>query len=122
MTYYYKKGEAGDIIPYLSHREFQCKCDFSYCGYQFITQRNKESYTNTRHEYGAPITITSGNRCQLYNWEKDGEGLSKHKLGEAIDITSPRLDVLEPIARKYYDVVILYEEEGFLHCHNKVDS
>lgn len=109
-----------DFFGWLTHKEVECNCHLDACKYTIIHEKTIESFIKTRHDYGHPIQVTSAYRCQLWNQVCGGVDGSYHTLGTAMDLVGSNLDLLERIAKKNFDVVIRYNEEGFLHCHNIV--
>ena len=101
---------------YLKHSEIECNCKYEECTHTIIDDSVVDSFYRTRLDFGDYIVVTSAFRCQRWNKEVGGIDTSFHKVGMALDITSPSLDRLEGIARKYFDVVIRYDK--FIHCHN----
>ena len=118
---YITKTTDGQFLDTLSYEEFGCHCDYTDCTRILYYQKTIDSYEDTRDEFGEKIKVSSGHRCQRHNWDEGGELRSYHMIGHAIDITpldfsQEKLDNLEVIARKHFDVVIRYN--GFIHCHN----
>jgi hypothetical protein len=117
--YIYPKFTEFQLGKYLKLSEFQCKCRHADCNYSIIYSYNISCFNKVRGEFGFPITITSGFRCQRHNLNSDGVENSDHMKGEAIDITPvdfSRIDELERIARIHYKTVIRYPR--FIHCSN----
>ena len=114
------KRHGETLSPHLHQEEIDCHCAYKDCKVQLISPKLVTAFQNTRDEYDNPIRVLSGYRCQRHNADVGGLAASKHKLGHAIDITGD-LDILEPIALKYFDVVIRYDDDNFLHCHLSVD-
>ena len=116
MKYFKKNGEE-ELAPHLSAKEYSCRCTNPDCGLQLVAYRMLHAYQMTRVQYGSPITVTSGFRCQKHNDSPkvNGNKISMHKYGYGIDLTSLRLDILEESARAHFDIVIRYEK--YIHCH-----
>jgi len=121
-----KKGANTKLHEYdwLTQKEVDCNCTASSCTQTFLYERTFNSFIATRKEYGRPIQVTSWNRCQVHNLIVKGEDDSFHKVGCACDLIprSPEpgeLEKLAEIARKHFDVVILYKDKNFIHCHNE---
>ena len=72
----------------LSHNftraEFKCKC--GRCDYDTVDAELIRALQSLRDYVGAPITITSGNRCPEYNLSVGGSEKSQHLKGRAADI------------------------------------
>lgn len=108
-----------DFSPYLSHKEFKCRCSYKDCKYTLISPKLVSSYAATRGEFNSQIIINSGFRCQKHNDDVGGHSNSRHLIGHAIDlhVKIEKLDQLERIAKKYFDTVLRYDT--FIHCHNE---
>jgi hypothetical protein len=116
----YAKNRTELINPYLSLREVQCKCSYPDCNRVLINRRTAESFYLLREYFGSPIFINSGYRCQRHNADIKGSVNSYHVIGCALDIrpSDPlEFDKLLQLAEKYYDVVISYKAQGFIHVH-----
>lgn len=111
---YFKKYSGGYLSAHMKKSEFQCGCNHPDCGLQQMMWQLNHAFEMTRSEYGAPITITSGYRCQRHNKESKGVPFSLHRVGAAIDLWTLRLDILEKAARHHFDRVIRYE--NYIHC------
>lgn len=92
------------LSEHFSSDEFKCKC-----GECELTQPPKELIEvleDVREQFGKPVTIMSGYRCEQHNKNVGGAPRSKHKLGIAADIqikgVSPNT-VHEYLTNKYPD-------------------
>lgn len=114
----YSKFEKRNLTLGLSHEEFRCKCNYDDCTFTLVNYRLLTAYKNLRKHWGAPLIINSGFRCQAHNLNVGGVRDSWHKKGSAIDIrpTSGRIEDLYFLADKFFDLVIHYQKEGFIHC------
>ena len=112
------KFEKVDLGFKLSHAEFRCKCKAEDCTFTMVNHRIPAAFGIVRKHWGAPIGVSSGFRCQRHNKESGGVRDSWHKKGSAIDIfpMDGNLIGLYNLAKKFFDLIIIYEEEGFLHC------
>ena len=63
--------------------EFSCKCG---CGLNGIDTNLVELLQLTRDEYGSPMTVTSGLRCETWNKACGGKENSSHLFGKAVDV------------------------------------
>ena len=74
-------------IKYLSkhftREEFACKCG---CGFSAVDAELLSVLLGVREHYDAPVTITSGCRCEEHNARVGGAKASKHRIGIAADI------------------------------------
>lgn len=84
------------IGKYFIAYEFMCPC----CGALKYDQRLIDILDAIREHISAPIIITSGFRCERHNREIGGSPNSKHLLGIAADITTPKM-----LARDLYKIV-----------------
>jgi hypothetical protein len=74
-----------------------------------------------RAQFGKPLQVNSGHRCQEHNEEVGGVPDSRHTKGEAIDISHNEFEAndksfLKLLLENNFDVVIEYPT--FYHCHN----
>jgi hypothetical protein len=118
------KGLNKPITRNLSHNEFRCQCNFKSCTTTTIYTPTARSFQLLRDHLGIALKVNSGFRCQRHNDAVGGSSSSYHKLGAAIDIAVPdsmTIDELENEARKFFDVVLKYEQANFIHCHNLMD-
>lgn len=69
-------------MSYFTDKELACKCG---CGLmpKIVTI---SLLNHIRHDYGHPINITSGARCEAYNASIGGAKFSEHVKGNAIDM------------------------------------
>ena len=114
-----EKNEDVVLAYGLSHSEFRCKCKRKECTFTLVNHRLVNAYEIVRTTWGTPLIISSGFRCQMHNKKVGGTKASRHSRGSAIDISPVDRDLKElyDLAVKFFDVVIPYWEEGFLHCH-----
>lgn len=127
------KRHGETLSPHLHQEEIDCHCAYKDCKVQLISPKLVTAFQNTRDEWDNPIIVLSGFRCQRHNSDVGGVIASKHTLGHAIDITPQysgtvhinklKIDLckLQEIAERYFDVVIRYDDDNFLHCHLSVD-
>lgn len=102
----------------LSVNEFKCKCTHEDCTFTMIDSRVVVAFQKLRGFLGRPLHVTSGFRCQKHNSDVGGAKDSRHKRGQAIDLTWD-LDIedLAFHAKGFFDKVILYKDKNFIHCH-----
>lgn len=101
--------------------EFLCKCDYSDCNFSFMYNKTINSCQLLRKHVKHSLTITSASRCQVHNANSGGLSDSYHLKGHAVDIfVHPKYNITHfaDLARMFFDVVVEYAEEGFVHCHN----
>ena len=106
----------------LSHAEFRCRCGRPSCHFTLVAKSLILSYKGVRYDYGTPLKINSGFRCQKHNKNVGGLDESSHTTGHAIDISTKGLDGqakddLIDFAKRRFDVVLVYKY--FIHCHNE---
>lgn len=113
-----EKYKLTQISTYLAHREFECKCVYADCTFTLLNPELTQTFNAVRFNWGSAIGVTSGFRCQRHNKDVGGFDDSWHKRGSAIDIYphNNNIDGLYILANKFFDLVIHYEAEGFLHC------
>jgi len=73
----------GDISEHFNRSEFACKCG---CGFDTVDAITLDILEKIRQHFNAPITPTSGCRCESYNKEVEGYKNSHHLRGRAADI------------------------------------
>ena len=114
----YDKTLEFEIVPKLQHSEFRCKCSHEDCTFTMLNHRVSLAFDVIRGIWWSAIGVSSGFRCQRHNKISNGMDNSWHKKGCAIDIFPHNGDLigLYKLADKFFDLVILYEEDGFIHC------
>lgn len=104
------------ISKYFSEIELQCKC--KNCGNSCpMDMVFLQLLDIVRKECGVPLNVSSGFRCNRHNKDIGGVPNSWHTKGKAADIWSAKisLDTIYNIASKYFDEVIFYKDNGFVH-------
>lgn len=110
-----------DLAYNLSTDEFRCQCDRITCNQILFSPRLKDSWNVSRSQFGKPLKVNSGHRCQGHNEEVGGVEDSKHTKGEAIDISH---DEFNPSDKQFLKMILInnfdfvLEYETFFHCHN----
>lgn len=112
----------------LSNNEYACRCDFDACRFTLVSPKLLEAYETFRQAVNAPLTITSGYRCQahhfhnVYNDDISSLTASRHLTGEAIDISiinlldiMPLHDIIKLAKDAGFNFVKHYEEKKFIH-------
>ena len=80
-----RHDDTGKLSAHFSNIEFQCKC--GVCEAQWFDPALFELLEKLRRGLGdAPITITSGYRCEKHNAAVGGSKNSQHLYGKAADI------------------------------------
>lgn len=83
-------GSGGGIYgsKWFRRAEFACKCGSTYCdGFPHEPEEKLVRILNdVREHFNAPVTITSGLRCDAHNRAVGGVANSKHLFGKAADI------------------------------------
>ena len=99
--------------------EFECSCG---CGFDTVDAELIGVLERVRAKFGAPVTVTSGCRCPVYNKMVGGTAGSQHLLGRAADIivegVSPRA-VCEFISGQYVGRLGLGSYEDFTHVDSR---
>ena len=70
-------------MRHFTQSEFACKCG---CGFDDIDLKLVDLLDELREYYDAPVTVTSGCRCEAHNKKEGGAKRSQHLLGTAADI------------------------------------
>lgn len=79
---------AGWRWPHFSPRELACKCGGKYCrGEYYHDVEFLEALEAMRSDIGAPMTLTSGHRCEGHNAAVGGASRSQHMLAIAGDVS-----------------------------------
>ena len=102
--------------------EVQCPC--SSCRSVFINPRLVTAWTKLRNDINFPVKIHSCYRCQLHNSEVGGAPLSRHQVGEALDLNLAQLlEKYETPREVYYKLqecgftfIQINEQKGYVHC------
>lgn len=113
-----EKHNKERITNHLWSQEVQCKCGYAECRGYHMSLDTILAFEFTRRDFGKPIKVNSGFRCEKHNKDVGGVDHSRHVLGQAIDLTPKSkkdLPQLKEMAKKYFDVVLEYET--FVHCH-----
>ncbi len=72
----------GDLSRNFNRSEFACKCG---CGYDRINSGVVAALQAIRDEVAAPVTVSSGCRCESHNRSVGGAANSQHLSGNAAD-------------------------------------
>lgn len=82
-----KTGTFWDTIKYFTKEEFRCHCGGKYCnGFQAEPQEKLvRAADKVREHFGAPVTVSSGVRCTIWNQIQGGVSDSRHRKGKAMD-------------------------------------
>lgn len=70
------------LSQHFSRSEFACQCG---CGFDTVDIQLLEALENVREYFKAPVTITSGCRCESHNYKIGGASDSQHTKGRAAD-------------------------------------
>lgn len=73
----------GDLNEHFSRTEFECKC--GKCNTRGVDVELLTALTKIREHFNARVTITSGNRCKIWNTNQGGAKGSEHTKGIAAD-------------------------------------
>ena len=79
-----------NLHDHFSRTEFACNCG---CGFDTVDAELLHVLIRTRAEFGKPIRIMSGCRCERHNGNQGGSEKSKHIIGRAADIA---IDTIHP--------------------------
>ena len=85
-------------MKHFTTTEFDCPC----CGL-LPKQELMDLLDQIREDYGSPIDISSGKRCEKHNKEIGGAKRSRHGVGDAADLvrTKKLREFLEKNLEKY---------------------
>jgi len=86
---------------YFKREEFACKCG---CGFDAVDVELLDILTKIRTYFNAPVSITSGCRCESHNRAIGGSPTSQHKLGKAADIVVRGINPSE--VYEYIDIIL----------------
>jgi hypothetical protein len=122
----FPKTYQGQLSPNLKHREFKCQCNRKSCHYTMVSKHVVEAFQKVRDEFGEPLKVNSGYRCQEHNKDQPKSvPHSRHTLGLAIDINTRNMSnkfrgLLISLCHIHFDVVLEYKT--FIHCHMEPDN
>lgn len=107
-------------IPNFQKEEFRCKCGGKYCdGFPADPQEKLVRLAQrVRSYFDAPVTVSSGVRCQIHNANVGGAAGSRHKLGKAVDFCVRGKDARTVLSfvRSLSDVRYAYAiDDNFVH-------
>lgn len=98
---------------FFTSSEFACKCKNRNCEGKppklAMRPTIVQALNRVRVEFGKPITVTSGFRCQAHNKAIGGSPKSQHMMGTAVDI-APASGSKEDLERLYQ---LCLEETAF---------
>ena len=77
----------GDISKHFNRSEFRCKGTECGCTQDTVDAELLAILEQVREHFNAPVTISSGNRCEEHNRNIRGSKYSQHLLSRAADIT-----------------------------------
>ena len=115
-----KVADFWEEVQYFRKEEFRCKCGGKFCsGFPAQPERQLVLLADrVRGHFGAPMTVSSGVRCERHNGAVGGAGGSRHLLGKAMDFTvkgKTAAQVLEMV-RRQPEVRYCYAIDGnFVH-------
>jgi uncharacterized protein YcbK (DUF882 family) len=75
--------------PFLSAHELKCHCTLTECSITIVSNNLIKCFNNLRDLVQRPLQISSAYRCPYYNDFVGGSLLSRHQVGEALDIIKP---------------------------------
>lgn len=104
------------IAPHFKLKEFECPC----CNRVMVHPVLVDYLERIREEFGKPVYVNSGYRCVFHNIFVEGVEISKHRVGEAADISPHNNDDiydLTRICRKYEDVLKVIPKPSRYYIH-----
>lgn len=124
MYHVWDKGFGGQLSKSFHSREFECRCGFSSCKQQKVSVELVERLQKARDEFGKPVHVTSGYRCQQHNLLIGSKDTSQHPLGNAVDSvpsehTTDSLDEWVMILKKYFKAIGI--AVNFIHVDTRQD-
>lgn len=110
-----------DFGSHFYQEEFKCRCDRVNCDAPEMDQDFIDKLRALRLEYGKPLSVTSGARCDYWNKKVGGTSFSQHKYGRAADIfsTSPYFlaDLLELALKHHFTGIGI--GKNFIHLDTR---
>jgi uncharacterized protein YcbK (DUF882 family) len=103
---------------YFKIDEFDCP----HCGKNWIDISLIRRLDALREEYGSPITVTSGYRCEAHNKAVGGVKVSEHTRGRGADVSGKDLDKLYELCQKHFKAVGDGRAKGFVHVDLRDDK
>ena len=100
-------------VKHFKESEFACTC----CGRSDVTAGLVLALDELREQYGKPIAITSGFRCENHPEEKKKERPGSHAQGRAADIATPGAGQKYEIKRIAYQLGFLGIGDGKTFTH-----
>lgn len=118
----WNKGDKEKLSNHFNTVEFSCRCKFEECKEQKITKNLVTKLELVRETSKYPLEVLSGYRCQKYQdylgslGKETATGISQHTLGNAADVNSKLLTILNlfPFINNYFDTYGV--GLGFIHC------
>ena len=117
------KESSGVICKGLSRQEFKCKCRTKGCRSTIYSQKLVDAFLDFRALIGMPVYVRSGYRCPYHNEAVGGVELSRHQLGEALDLETENLlkrwavgRILFILKESGFTFVKHYPEKGIIHA------
>lgn len=119
------------LTPHFNRKEFACKCGGKYCSpiHANIDLRLVDICEVIREHVNAPIRISSGCRCKVWNQKQGGTDNSSHMFGMAADLHCDSIGskkLYETIQKLYKNGLIpnlrycqRYQKKDF--CHIDID-
>lgn len=103
------------------HRsEFKCKC--GHCDFDTVDLELVVVLQDVRDHFGQSVTVTSGNRCPIYNAQVGGAPNSYHVRGRAADIQVANVDPSEVqayVLNKYPNQYGIGVYDSFTHIDTR---
>jgi len=116
----FRRGIRQTLTAHFECREFDCKCGCTPTLHDRALSRKLEQL---RRDLGAPLTITSGYRCEKHNKAVGGSSGSRHVTGCAADIKCAAVNpvLLAILARQYFKGVGIYwyGSSAFVHVDTR---
>ena len=117
-----EKNKNVPLAHGLTSIEFQCRCKYSSCRATIVSPKLQKAFEKFRVTLNTPLKINSGYRCPKHNFDVGGQPLSRHTMGEAVDVSYKNLEAhftvaeIEDLARKAgFNFIRFYPILKFFH-------
>lgn len=76
-------------LKFFKLSDFACSCGRAECQAPAMDMTTLLKLEGLRLEFGEPMIVTSGTRCEVQNKKVKGSANSQHLQGRAIDVSCP---------------------------------
>lgn len=120
-----KKGLNAPLCIGLNTSEFDCRCEEVSCTMTIIQEDLLRAYEKFRRAVNCELIIGSGYRCPFRNWASDGDKVSRHMVGHAIDVlyigdltNFPATTIMQLAKEAGFIFIKYYKDEKFFHLQS----